>query len=116
MSSTNSQIIKTLKPKDIFKLIKKERKDNFIILDVRTPWEFATEHIECAKNLDFTEPDFEKKLSELDKKKTSFIYCKSGIRSDTVLNLMKNSGFTEVYCILGGLEEWKKQKLPTQTN
>ena len=116
MSSTKSQIIETLKPQEVFKLINKEGNDKVIILDVRTPWEFSKEHISGAKNLDLTDPDFGKKLSKLDKEKTSIIYCKSGIRSSNVMNLMKNSGFTHVYNIFGGLEEWKKQKLPTQTS
>ena len=116
MSKTTSQIIETLKPKDVFKLIRKEGNDKFIILDVRTPWEFSNEHIKGAKNLDLTDPDFEKKISELDKEKTTFIYCKSGIRSSKVMNLMRNSSFTHVYNIYGGLEEWKKQKLPIETS
>ncbi len=114
MSVTNSLNNEILKPLDVFKLIKYQGNDNFIILDVRAPWEYSKEHIVGAKNLDFTDPDFEKKLSEIDKRKTYFIYCKFGIRGNKVMNLMRNSGFTHVYNILGGLEEWKRQNLPTQ--
>jgi rhodanese-related sulfurtransferase len=64
------QLIKSLTPIETFKLIKEHGNDpNWIILDVRTPWEFAKEHIEGAENLDFTDPDFNEMLEKLDKKK-----------------------------------------------
>jgi rhodanese-related sulfurtransferase len=114
LSRTNSLNNETLNPQDVFKLIKNWGNDNFIILDVRAPWEYSKEHIAGAKNLDFTDPDFRKKLSEIDNGKTYFIYCKFGIRGDKVMKLMRNSGFMHVHNILGGLEEWKKQNLPIQ--
>jgi rhodanese-related sulfurtransferase len=115
LSGIKSLNKESLKPQEVFKLIKNQENDNFVILDVRAPWEYSKEHIDGAKNLDFTDPDFEKKLSEIDKEKTYFIYCKFGIRGEKVMNLMRNSGFAHVYNILGGLEEWKKQNLPIQT-
>jgi rhodanese-related sulfurtransferase len=103
------QILGTISPQDAVKLIEEHKDDfNIIILDVRTPWEFSKEHIEGAENLDCTDPEFKEQLLELDKEKKYIVYCKSGVRGDKVLNLMKNSGFTEVYNVKGGFKAWEK--------
>ncbi len=102
------QSFKSLTPIEAFKLIKEHKNDlNWIILDVRTPWEFVESHIQDAKNLDFTDPDFYEMLEKLDKEKNYLIYCKSGQRSSKVLEIIKKLGFTQVYNIKGGYEAWK---------
>ena len=102
------QLFKSLTPIEVFKLIKEHENDpNWIILDVRTPWEFSNEHIKGAENLDFTDPYFYEMVEKLDTDKTYIIYCKSGRRSSKMLNIMENLGFTKVYSINGGFEEWK---------
>jgi rhodanese-related sulfurtransferase len=105
------QATNSLTPKEAFKLIKEHKNDsNWIILDVRTPWEYAEAHIEGAKNLDYTDPDFYEILEKLDKEKNYVIYCKSGQRSGKVLEMIKKLGFTRVYNIKGGYEAWKSSK------
>ena len=55
---------------------------NAQIIDVRTSKEFAEGHIEKALNIDVTQSDFiEKAKKQLDKSKTSYVYCRSGRRS-----------------------------------
>jgi rhodanese-related sulfurtransferase len=106
------QPIKGLTPLEAFSLIKENGKDpNFVILDVRTPWEFSEEHIEGAENLDFTDPDFGEMLEKLDKEKKYLIYCKSGLRGGKVFEIMKDLGFTRIYNIKGGFEGWKSANL-----
>jgi rhodanese-related sulfurtransferase len=106
------QSVKSLTPLEAFKLIKENVKDpNFIILDVRTPWEFSDEHIDGAENLDFTDPDFGEIVQKLDKDKKYLIYCKSGLRGEKVFEIMKELGFSRVYKIKGGFEGWKSANL-----
>jgi rhodanese-related sulfurtransferase len=107
-----SQIINSLTPLEAFNLIKEHADDgNWIVLDVRTPWEFSNEHIEGAENLDFTDPNFTEMLEKLDKEKNYIIYCKTGIRSGKVLEIIKELGFNKVYNINGGFEGWKSANL-----
>ena len=54
-----------------------------VVLDVRTPKEFKEGHIPGATNIDFTTPDFEKRIGKLDKSKTYLVHCASGGRSRT---------------------------------
>ncbi|WP_048192571.1 rhodanese-like domain-containing protein [Methanobacterium sp. SMA-27] len=104
------QTFKTISPSDALKLIKEHKNDqNLVILDVRTPWEFSDNHIEGAVNLDYTDPDFNEQIKKLDKTKYYIIYCKSGMRSVKVCEILKKLGFTHVYNIKEGFKGWKSK-------
>lgn len=77
-----------------------------IILDVRTPPEFKQSAIDGAINIDCMGSNFIKKIEELDKTKTYFVYCRSGNRSGSACKLMGNAGFENVYNLSGGLMRW----------
>ena len=111
---TQTQIIKNITPKEAYTLILKN-KDNpgFVILDVRTPGEFANGRIENAVNLDYYSQTFKNDLNKLDKDKTYLIYCRTGSRSGKALDIMKELKFGKVYNMLGGITQWKTEGLPT---
>ncbi|MEM3506971.1 MAG: rhodanese-like domain-containing protein [Candidatus Bathyarchaeia archaeon] len=111
---TLTRIIASITPKEAYELIlKNEDNSNFIIIDLRTLEEFENEHIEGAINLNYYSETFMNELNELDKNKTYLIYCRSGARSKSVLGLMNEFGFKEVYEISGGIIAWKAEGLPT---
>lgn len=85
---------------------------NEIILDIRTPQEFDSGKINGAVNIDFYSPTFQKRLEELDRKKTYFVYCNSGNRSKAALGIMRNLGFQRVYELSGGIQEWSARNFP----
>ena len=80
---------------------------NDIVLDVRTPEEWASGIYPGAVKINFYEGDFDKKLKELDKSKNYFVYCKSGGRSSKTLTKMTEFGFNQAQNILGGATEMK---------
>jgi rhodanese-related sulfurtransferase len=86
---------------------------DFVIIDVRTPGEFAQGHIENASNLDYQSETFRDELNNLDKDKTYLVYCGSGGRSAGALAIMKELGFMEAYNMLGGISQWQAEGLPT---
>ena len=109
-----TQLIEDVTPEEAFSLIEDNRDNpNFVIIDVRTPQEFAEERIEGAINLDYYADTFEDELNKLDKTKTYVIYCRSGGRSGNALALMEELGFSEVYNVQGGIINWKSAALPT---
>jgi rhodanese-related sulfurtransferase len=113
-SESQIQIIKNITPKEAYTLILKNKgNQSFVILDVRTPLEFANRHIENAVNLDYYSETFKNVLNRLDHNKTYLIYCRTARRSRRVLDLMKELGFREVYNIAGGITDWKEAGLPT---
>ena len=69
---------------------------NTIIIDVRTPAEFAEGHVEGAINLDLESGQFEAELPNLDPAQPYIVYCRSGRRSGVAVEIMKASGFTQI--------------------
>jgi thioredoxin len=86
------------------------------IIDVRTPEEFIKGHLKNAKNINVNGNDFGQQISKLDKSKPVFVYCLSGARSAYAANSMRNSGFKEVYELLGGIIKWRAANLPETTD
>ncbi len=113
VEKTAIRIIKDISVKEAYDLMGKNKDNqNFIIIDVRTPQEFANEHIENAVNLDYYSEEFQNELNELDKEETYLIYCHSGNRSGKALGIMKELAFSEVYNMLGGIIQWKAEGYP----
>ncbi len=83
-----------------------------VVLDVRTPEEFAEGYIPNALNLDFYEPDFKTQVAKLNKEQTYFVYCKAGGRSASAADIMRKEGFKNVIDLDGGITAWEEAKLP----
>jgi phage shock protein E len=77
-----------------------------ILVDVRTPTEFAAGHIQGATNVDVESAAFATQIAALDKSKTYALYCHSGRRSGIALAAMQQVGFTHVYDLQGGIQNW----------
>ncbi len=88
-----------------FARLMREEKDA-VILDVRTPGEFAAGHIPNAVNIDMMDPQFQQKLDSLDRGKPMLLYCRSGNRSYHAGNAMLKMGFEHVYNLASGLLDW----------
>ena len=86
----------------------------FVILDVRTPAEFATGHIKNATNIDFRSKSFRDDLSTLTKSDVYLVCCRSGGRSRSALEMMKALDFRSVFNMLGGITAWKAQNYPIE--
>ena len=82
---------------------KKADKGGAIIVDVRTQREYEYGHLENAIVLDIYEKDFKEKVGKLDKGKKYFVYCKTGIRSRNAANYMRQSGFSNICELEGGI-------------
>lgn len=84
-----------------------------VILDVRTPEEFAEGHVKGAVNVDYRSADFAAKVDKLDKSKKYEVYCRSGHRSGESVKLMKEKGFNAV-SVTGGILEWQAKGFPVE--
>jgi len=78
-----------------------------VLLDVRTPAEFATGHLTGARNVDIEGSGFASQIASLDKNATYAVYCHSGNRSGAALEQMAAAGFTHLYDLAGGLTAWQ---------
>ena len=66
--------------------------EDAIVLDVRTPEEFAGGHLEGAQLLDFNSGEFAAALPSLDPEAEYVIYCRSGNRAGQAAALMEKAG------------------------
>ncbi len=98
------------------KLFKKqfEKAKNKVLIDVRTPEEFAEGHLRKAQNIDYQNDNFKEQISKLDKSKTYFLYCRSGKRTAGAAEVMQKTGFENIVVLEGGLLAWKEQRLPVK--
>lgn len=80
------------------------QKGMLVLLDVRTPDEFAAGHLQGATNIDVEDPSFADRIADLDKSGHYVVYCHSGRRSAIAVQALKDAGFTDV-TDAGGIQE-----------
>ncbi len=78
------------------------------LIDVRTPEEFNSGHIENAINFNYFSEHFKDSISLLQTNVPVYIYCRSGKRSSKSVEAFKAIGFDSIYQLKGGLLNWKK--------
>jgi rhodanese-related sulfurtransferase len=77
-----------------------------VLIDVRTKAEFSASRIPQAKLIDISSSSFSGEIEKLDKTKSYFVYCQSGMRSRAACSNMKKLGFENVYNLSGGISGW----------
>lgn len=108
-------IIKDVDAEEAYKLINENLgNENFIIIDLRTPREFKSGHINGAINIDYYADDFVKQLKKLNKSKIYLVYCRSGGRSKSSLEVFQELNFEQIYHLVGGIESWKYEDFPVE--
>jgi rhodanese-related sulfurtransferase len=90
-------------------------KKDIQILDVRTSGEFFGGHIKNALQADWNnKPEFERRLSFIDKNKPVYVYCLAGGRSAAAADKMRKAGYTNVYELSGGTNAWRAANKPLE--
>ncbi len=95
---------------EAFKSMIANAQEKAIVIDVRTPGEFAMGQISNAINLDYLHENFWDEIEQLDTNNTLFfVYCRTGRRSIRACTLMRNGGFDQdkIFNLDGGFEAWK---------
>ena len=99
--------IETIPPKEFAEKLKAD--PGAQLIDVRTPEEYAGEHLDKAANINWNGDNFEKEVTKLDKSKPVFVYCKVGGRSGQAANKLHELGFSHVYDLKGGIMKWNSE-------
>jgi rhodanese-related sulfurtransferase len=84
-----------------------------IVLDVRTPAEFAQSHILNSRNIPLDEIEARVKELERFKEKPVIVSCATGNRSGSAAAVLRKHGFTNVVNLAGGVAAWQQAGLPT---
>lgn len=96
--------IKDITPEEVWDIIRGDKKEEYLVVDVRTPAEYAEEHLPGALFITLNELD--RRYSELDVQKKIITYCRSGRRSLGGAILLCNQEFRELYNMRGGIMNW----------
>jgi len=86
--------------------------NGFTLLDVREGDEWEQGHLDKAIFLPrgFLEVKADKTLT--DKQQPVVVYCAGGVRSALAAKTLKDLGYTKVYSMAGGFNEWKNNGFP----
>jgi rhodanese-related sulfurtransferase len=86
--------------------------DGAVVIDVRTPEEFASGHLADARNIDVQSDSFHTEVDGLDRDATYVLYCRSGARAGAAAEMMLDMGFSDL-ANAGGFEDLAAAGLPT---
>ena len=87
-----------------------EENPDIVILDVRTASEYSEAHIEGAVNIPVDE--LETRLDELSQDDEILVYCRTGNRSSTAVDILEDAGFSKLYHMRDGISVWIDQGHP----
>jgi len=83
-----------------------------IVLDVRTPEEFATGHIPGAINIPHTELADRLSGLEFDQGAEIIVHCEGGGRAKTAEAILREGGYTNVRDLRGHMRAWRSEGYP----
>jgi molybdopterin/thiamine biosynthesis adenylyltransferase/rhodanese-related sulfurtransferase len=90
---------------------KLDNKEDFLLLDVREPYEYDIARIPGAKLIPLGQ--LPSRMSELDSAQEIALHCKTGKRSAQALHLLQEAGFSKLVNVAGGIEAWANEVDPT---
>jgi len=85
---------------------KLERGDDFVLLDVRTPEQYAYRHIEDERVMLVTLGDLRRRIEEIPRDKEIVTLCALGVRAYEAMRILTGAGFKDVKFLEGGLQAW----------
>jgi rhodanese-related sulfurtransferase len=90
---------------------KLDAKQEFVLLDVREPWESQTANIAGAKLIPMGDVP-SRAHQELDPEEHIVVLCHHGVRSMNVTVWLRQQGFENVQSMRGGIDAWSRQVDP----
>lgn len=94
----------SLTPQEVKKKI--DNKENFVILDVRSPLEWRAEHIEAPQVKLIPLPELRKRLDELSPEDEIVTLCRTSIRAYQAQRILLGEGFNNVKVMDGSMVGW----------
>ena len=80
------------------------------LIDVRERYEYEPRHAQGAINIPMSE--FVARMAETPKDRDVLIICEHGTRSAQVARYLMRQGYTRVFNVEGGTEQWEAAGLP----
>ena len=88
--------------------------DDVLVLDVRSPGEYAAGHVPNAVNSPHDQ--LAGRLVEIEdfRQLPVVVYCESGRRAGMATTVLADAGFVEVHHLQGDMAGWRQRSLPTE--
>ncbi len=86
--------------------------NNTVVLDVRSPEEFAEGHIKGAINISHEQINANLKKIIAFKDQTVVVHCRSGRRAISAENDLRAAGFSDLRHLEGDMKAWQAADLP----
>jgi len=84
-----------------------------LLLDIRTPREWATRHIDGSMNVPLNH--LQERIAEIPRDRRIAVHCAGGYRSSIAASILHQYGLTNLIEMAGGLAAWDAAKLPVVT-
>lgn len=84
-----------------------------LVIDIRTPREWATSHLEGSINLPLAQ--LQQRIDEIPRDRKIAIHCAGGYRSSIAASILSQYGITDVIELAGGIAAWETAKFPVVT-
>ena len=90
--------------------------DGALVLDVRTPEEWAEGHLDGAAHKDYWGDDnFDAAMNNIPRDRPVLVYCAGGGRSGLTAQELNKAGHLAVYNLEDGIAGWQDAGLPVTT-
>lgn len=90
--------------------LKDKQLPHFTVLDVRSPKEWDSGHIEGAMHI--PGGSLPKRTAEVPATEPIYVICGSGYRSSIATSVLERAGHLNIKNVVGGMGAWNAQKLP----
>jgi rhodanese-related sulfurtransferase len=114
-AGAHAEDARTVSQADVLKRI--ESKDAAtVIVDVRTPEEYAAGHLPGAINIPYTHLPARASALAGAGDKNIVLYCQTGVRAGRAAERLREHGFTRLLHLEGDMKQWTDKKLPTEVD
>jgi len=86
---------------------KRDAREAIQLIDVREPFEFEIARIDGAKLIPLGQ--LANRLHELKRNGQTVVHCHTGMRSAQAVQMLRQTGFTNVYNLEGGIDAWANE-------
>ncbi|HKR65187.1 MAG TPA: molybdopterin-synthase adenylyltransferase MoeB, partial [Thermoanaerobaculia bacterium] len=88
-----------------------EKLSDFVLIDVREPYEWNVGHIEGAVHIPMQQ--IPQRLAEIPRDRDVVMICRVGGRSENARRYLAQNGYTRVKNLIGGMQRWAREVDPT---
>jgi rhodanese-related sulfurtransferase len=109
----NRYLLRDFDMNDLYQSWQKQP-ENALIMDNRTPEEFARGHVPGSRNIPMGTENAH--VDELKQFHQVYLYCRSGRRAQTAATNLHFQGLNHIVCVShSGMPDWEKAGYPVET-